>query len=85
MSKINTCTTWENGDAGILKLLACQPRVTVMYNFGYNLLSKKLTCILLLIQCESTDQLCINPILWIELIHKWSIDLTVPDNFVNKT
>ena len=38
------------------------------------LLSKTLTCTLHLSIPESIDQLCINPILWIGLIHKFSID-----------
>ena len=34
------------------------------------LLSKTLTCILHLVSREPIDHLCINPILWIELMHK---------------
>ena len=42
--------------------------------FCLQLLSKKLTCTLHLSKCESMDHMCINPILQIGLIHKWSID-----------
>ena len=52
--------------------------------FCLQLFSKTLTCALLLSLRESRDNLCINPILWIGLIHKWSIDSKVPNNFVNK-
>ena len=38
--------------------------------FCLQLLGKKLTCTLHLTYCESIDHLCINPILWIGLIHK---------------
>ena len=38
------------------------------------MLSKTLTCKLHLSERESIDHLCINPILWIGLILKWSID-----------
>ena len=38
--------------------------------FCLQLLSKQLTCTLHLTKRESTDHLCINPILWIGLIHK---------------
>ena len=49
------------------------------------LLSKTLTCTLHLSMRESIDHLCINPILWIGLIHKRSIDSKSLNNFVNKT
>ena len=42
--------------------------------FCLQLLSKILTYTLHLSLCESIDHLCINPILWIGLIHKRSID-----------
>ena len=40
--------------------------------------SKTLTCTLHLSICESIDRLCINPILWIGLIHKIYIDSKSP-------
>ena len=40
----------------------------------FTLISKTLNYTLHLSSCESIDHLCINPILWIGLIHKWSID-----------
>ena len=42
--------------------------------FCLQLLSQILTCKLYLRQHESVDHLCINPILWIGLIHKRFID-----------
>ena len=42
--------------------------------FCLQLLSKTLTCTHPLSQRELMDHLCINPILWMGLIHKWSID-----------
>ena len=41
-------------------LLSCQPRVTVTSCFVYKVIS----------DLESIDHLCINPSLWIGLIHK---------------
>ena len=52
-------------------VLSCQPRVTV--TFYLQLLSKTLTCSLHL-SYKSIDHFCMNPILRIELILKWSID-----------
>ena len=43
-----------------IKVLSCQPRVTVTSSFVYKVIR----------DLESTDHLCINPILWIGLIHK---------------
>ena len=45
-------------------LLSCQPRVTVTTCFFYKVLRG----------LESIDHLCINPILWIGLIYKCSLD-----------
>ena len=42
--------------------------------FCLQLLSRTLTCSLHLRYHELIDHLCINPILWTGLIHKWSID-----------
>ena len=42
--------------------------------FCLQLLSKTLICTLHLSLCESIGHLCINPILQIGLIHKWSIN-----------
>ena len=42
--------------------------------FCLQFLSKTLTCTLRLSWRESIDHLCTDPILWIELIHKWYID-----------
>ena len=47
------------------KLLSCQPRVTVMSFFVYNVIR----------DLESIDHMCINPIRRIGLIHTWYIDL----------
>ena len=44
----------------LLDVLSCQPRVTVTSCFVYKVIR----------DLESTDHLCINPILWIGLIHK---------------
>ena len=41
------------------RVLSCQPRVTVMSCFVYEVIR----------DLESMDHLCINPILWIGLIH----------------
>ena len=43
-----------------MHVLSCQPRVTVTSCFVYKMIR----------DLESTDHLCINPILWIGLIHK---------------
>ena len=42
--------------------------------FCLRLLSKTFTFTLHLSQCESIDHMCINPILRIRLMHKWSIN-----------
>ena len=42
--------------------------------FCLQLLSKTLTCSLHLSLRESIDHMCINPIMWIGLIHKWTMD-----------
>ena len=44
--------------------LSYQPKVTVTSCFVYKVIR----------DIESIDHLCINPILWIGLIYKWSID-----------
>ena len=59
--RINTCTVMPTkSDSDVILCL--------------QLLSKTLACTLHLSWHESIDHLCINPILMIGLIHKWSID-----------
>ena len=55
---------WNHIDKEMALLLSCQPGVTVTSCFVYKVIRD--LC--------SLDHLCINPILRIGLIHKWSID-----------
>ena len=58
------CISWFAELSQIFPLLSCQPRVTVTSCFVYKVIRV----------LWSIDHLCINPILRIGLIHKWSID-----------